>query len=98
LTSELGGKFEKLILALMEPPMTYLAKELQNAMAGIGTDEDVLTEVQYYKKLQEIISFPLKSHSVNMRRDCYKCRYSALEATKKSRRSLQPMKPHLASL
>ncbi|CAG7836046.1 unnamed protein product [Allacma fusca] len=45
LKSELGGKFERLVLALMETPFNYLASELNNAMAGIGTNEDVLTEV-----------------------------------------------------
>ncbi|CAL8126556.1 unnamed protein product [Orchesella dallaii] len=45
LKSELGGKFEKLVLALMEPYYDYLAKELNNAMEKIGTNEDVLTEV-----------------------------------------------------
>ena len=47
LKSELGGKFEKLILALMETPYNYLAQELHDAMAKIGTNEDVLTEVKY---------------------------------------------------
>ena len=46
LKSELGGKFEKLILALMESPYEYLAHELERAMKGIGTNEDVLTEVR----------------------------------------------------
>jgi len=46
LKSELGGKFEKLVLALMETPYNYLAQELYNAtLAKIGTDEDVLTEI-----------------------------------------------------
>ncbi|CAG7836045.1 unnamed protein product [Allacma fusca] len=45
LKSELGGKFERLVLALMETPFNYLASELNNAMAGIGTNEDVLTEI-----------------------------------------------------
>jgi annexin-like protein len=36
---------EKLILALMETPYEYLAQELEKAMKGIGTNEDVLTEV-----------------------------------------------------
>lgn len=45
LKDELGGKFEKLILALMETPYSYLATELHRAMKGIGTNEDVLTEV-----------------------------------------------------
>lgn len=34
-----------LVLALMESPYDYLALELERAMAGIGTNEDVLTEV-----------------------------------------------------
>jgi len=45
LTKELGGKFEKLVLALMEPPLDYLVKEIDNAMKGAGTDDDVLCEV-----------------------------------------------------
>jgi len=49
LKSELGGKFEKLVLALMENPYEYLAHELERAMKGIGTNEDVLTEVSLSK-------------------------------------------------
>lgn len=49
--SELGGKFETLVLALMETPYEYLALELERAMAGLGTDEDVLTEVNKKLKL-----------------------------------------------
>lgn len=45
LKSELGGIFEKLILALMETPENYLAQEIHNATAKLGTDEDVLSEV-----------------------------------------------------
>jgi len=45
LKSELGGKFEDLILALMEEPSEYLAKMLNSAMDKIGTDEDILTEI-----------------------------------------------------
>lgn len=52
LKSELGGKFEKLILALMDPPFEYLAKELHRAMDKIGTSEDVLTEVSLLKCYQ----------------------------------------------
>lgn len=44
LKSELGGKFENVILGLMMPPFEYLAQQLHKAMAGLGTDEDVLFE------------------------------------------------------
>jgi annexin A7/11 len=45
LTSELGGKLEKVILALMETSPNYLAGEIHRATAKIGTDEDVLSEI-----------------------------------------------------
>jgi len=44
LKSELGGKFEDVILGLMMPPFQYLAQQLFKAMDGAGTDEDVLFE------------------------------------------------------
>jgi len=54
LKDELGGKFEKLVLALMETPYEYLAHELNRAMKGIGTQEHILTEILCTRSNQDI--------------------------------------------
>ncbi|XP_018420238.1 PREDICTED: annexin A5 [Nanorana parkeri] len=45
LKSELTGKLEKVIVALMTPSNMYDAHELRHAIKGAGTKEDVLIEI-----------------------------------------------------
>ncbi|XP_022208728.2 annexin B11 isoform X2 [Drosophila obscura] len=43
--SETSGNFEKLLVGLLRPIVDYYCAELNDAMAGIGTDEEVLIEI-----------------------------------------------------
>ncbi|XP_003477055.2 annexin A5 [Cavia porcellus] len=54
LKSELTGKFEKLIVALMKPSHLYDAYELKHALKGAGTNEKVLTEIIASRTPEEI--------------------------------------------
>ncbi|KAH8309967.1 hypothetical protein KR067_010868, partial [Drosophila pandora] len=43
--SETSGNFEKLLVGLLRPIVDFYCAELNDAMAGIGTDEEVLIEI-----------------------------------------------------
>ncbi|MBN3296987.1 ANXA5 protein, partial [Amia calva] len=72
LKSELGGKFETLVVGLMTPPVLYDVHELRSAIKGAGTDEKVLVEIlasRTPKQVKEIIAAYKKEHNADLEAD-----------------------------
>ncbi|MEJ1276668.1 annexin A8 [Cricetulus griseus] len=72
LKSELSGKFERLIVALMYPPYKYEAKELHDAMKGLGTKEGVIIEIlasRTKNQLREIMKAYEEDYGSNLEED-----------------------------
>ncbi|XP_026855196.1 annexin A5a [Electrophorus electricus] len=72
LKSELGGKFEDLVVALMSPPHVYDAYELHKAIKGAGTDDKVLIEILASRtpdQIKEIIKTYKKEHGSKLEKD-----------------------------
>ncbi|XP_065213025.1 annexin B10-like isoform X2 [Planococcus citri] len=54
LRSELGGNFESLIVGLITPPVEYLARQLNKAFKGVGTDGNAVIEILVTRSNEEL--------------------------------------------
>lgn len=54
LKSELSGRFEDVVISLLDPPRLFDAKECHRSIKGVGTDEAALTEILCSRSNAEI--------------------------------------------
>lgn len=69
--SDTSGNFQKLLVALLTPISEFLARELHNAIAGLGTDEEVLIEMlcpSSNRQIQSMKEAYKRSEFVNRRK------------------------------
>jgi len=67
LKSELGGAFERVVLACMKPTSELLAEDLHHAMhgiGGIGTNEKILVEILYTRSNKDIAELVAAYHKL----------------------------------
>ncbi|XP_061107940.1 annexin A5a [Conger conger] len=72
LQSEIGGKFEMVIVSLMTPPVLYDVTQLKNAIKGAGTEESVLIEIlasRTQDQMKEIIKAYKKQYRKSLESD-----------------------------
>ncbi|KAL6466748.1 hypothetical protein MHYP_G00245520 [Metynnis hypsauchen] len=72
LKSELGGKFESLIVALMATPVMFDVTSLRNAIKGAGTKENVLIEIlasRTQNEIREIIKTYKQEYGHDLEKD-----------------------------
>jgi len=75
LKSELGGAFERMVLACMKPTSELLAEELHHAMlvmGGIGTNENILVEIlctRSNKDIAEMVATYQKLYKKHLQED-----------------------------
>ncbi|XP_052011031.1 annexin A5-like [Xyrauchen texanus] len=72
LRSELGGKLEDLIVALLSPLTIYYANELHKAIKGAGTEDKVLIEILASgtcDEIKDIVKAYKKEHGGKLEKD-----------------------------